>query len=213
MIPEQSPEGPFGFDWTTVKASCDIGKSVPDSNIYWNSYLPIFFDRMNACMRKHMTGEVSDYGLTSAHAVYLIALVLNGPMTQREMSAFLDMDAANTNRVVKTLREKGMVYDDRASPDARNYRIHLTEIGRKLGKKVMDSTSKWMDDVMSVVPREDVLNMRSTLLRVLNEMDPDLEDYMNSKYTNQFYTYLHSNPEGEKERFFVSGRVRDRDEE
>ncbi len=203
----------LGFVWTIVKASCDIGKSVPDSNIYWNSYLPIFFDRMNACMRKHMTGEVSNYGLTSAHAVYLIALVLNGPMTQREMSAFLDMDAANTNRVVKTLREKGMVYDDRISPDARNYRIHLTEIGRKLGKDVMDSTTRWMDDVMSVVPREDVLNMRSTLLRILNEMDPDLEDYMKSKYANQFYTYLHSNPEGEKERFFVSRRVRDGDEE
>ena len=107
--------------------------NVPDSNIYWNSYLPIFFDRMNSCMRRHMTAEVSDYGLTSAHAVYLIAIILNGPMTQRELSAFLDMDVANTNRVIKTLREKGMVYDDRASPESRNYKIHLTEIGKKLG--------------------------------------------------------------------------------
>ncbi len=187
--------------------------NVPDSNIYWNSYLPIFFDRMNSCMRRHMTAEVSDYGLTSAHAVYLIAIILNGPMTQRELSAFLDMDVANTNRVIKTLREKGMVYDDRASPESRNYKIHLTEIGKKLGKKVMDSTSQWMDEIMSVVPREDVLKMRSTLLRILNEMDPDLEDYMNSKYSNQFYTYLHSNPVGEKERFFESGRVRDGEED
>ncbi len=49
-------------------------RMTEDYEIYWNSYLPIFFDRMSFEMREHMTESVSEYGLTSAHAVYLIAL-------------------------------------------------------------------------------------------------------------------------------------------
>lgn len=181
-----------------------------NSDIYWNSYLPIFFDRMNMNMRRHMTAEVSDYGLTSAHAVYLIALVINGPMTQKDMSQFLDMDVANTNRVIKVLKEKGMVYDDRATPEGRNYRIHLTEIGKKLGQKVMDSTMEWMDSIMDGIPYDDIMNMRNTLLAILSKMEPDLEGYMNSKYHNPFYTYLGTNPYKDG-RYFESGRTDDSD--
>ena len=165
-----------------------------NSEIYWNSYLPIFFDRMSMSMREHMTKSVSDYGLTSAHAVYLIALNLQGAMSQKELSKFLDMDPANTNRVVKVLRDKGMIYDDRVNQDSRNYKIYLTEIGRKLAVKTMDDTSEWMDDIMSEIPLEDVLNMRNTLIKILMKMDVDIEGYMSSKYANPFYTYLLTNP-------------------
>jgi len=165
-----------------------------NSEIYWNSYLPIFFDRMSMAMREHMTESVSEYGLTSAHAVYLIALELQGAMSQKDLSKFLDMDPANTNRVVKVLREKGMIYDDRINQDSRNYKIYLTEIGKKLAKKTMDDTSAWTDEIMADIPLEDVLNMRNTLIRILQKMGVDIEGYMGSEYVNPFYTYLLTNP-------------------
>ncbi len=165
-----------------------------NSEIYWNSYLPIFFDRMNMAMREHMTKSVADYGLTSAHAVYLIALELQGPMSQKDLSLFLDMDPANTNRVIKVLKEKGMVYDDRVNENSRNYRIHLTAVGKQLAVKAMKETNEWMNDVMSEIPFEDIMNMRNTLIKILNKMDIDLEGYMSSKYANPFYTYLMTNP-------------------
>lgn len=99
-------------------------------DIFWNSFLPMFFDRMNATMRNHMTNAVSNYGITSAHAIYLIALTLRDGQTQLQLSNFLDMDPANTNRVVKVLRNKGLVYDDRKTPGSRNFAIRLTEEGR-----------------------------------------------------------------------------------
>jgi DNA-binding MarR family transcriptional regulator len=173
-------------------------------DVYWNSYLPIFFDRMNSCMRQHMTDIVKDYGLTSAHAVYLIALTLKPGMTQKEISVFLDLDVGNTTRVLKVLREKGMAYDDRKSPESRNYKVYLTEIGKKLGNEVMDSTMEWMDGIMSDIPKDDILQMRNTLLKILNKMDPNLDKYMQSEWTNPFYTYLHANPEGEDSTLFAS---------
>lgn len=165
-----------------------------NSEVYWNSYLPIFFDRMSMAMREHMTESVSEYGLTSAHAVYLIALELQGAMSQKDLSKFLDMDPANTNRVVKVLRDKGMIYDDRVNQDSRNYKIYLTEIGKKLAKKTMDETSAWADEIMSDIPLEDILNMRNTLIRILQKMGVDIKGYMESEYVNPFYTYLLTNP-------------------
>lgn len=165
-----------------------------DSEVYWNSYLPIFFDRMSMSMREHMTASVSDYGLTSAHAVYLIALKLQGAMSQKDLSKFLDMDPANTNRVVKVLREKGMIYDDRVSQDSRNYKIHLTAIGKELAEKAMHETTEWMNEIVSGIPKEELYSMRNTLIKILVKMNVDIEQYMSSEYTNPFYTYLLTNP-------------------
>lgn len=173
---------------------------------YWNSYLPIFLDRMNMSMRRHMTEEVSEYGLTSAHAVYLIALAMNGPMTQKDLSQFLDLDAANTTRVVKVLCEKGLAYDDRETPGSRNYRIHLTVKGEELGTKVKERTVDWMDSMMSDVSSDEIAIMRNALLKILHKMEPNLDVYMNSKYQDPFYTYLQMNPGGDSE-FHVSNRA------
>lgn len=156
-------------------------------------------------MRRHMTEEVSSYGLTSAHAVYLTALIMNGPMTQRDLSQFLDFDAANTNRVVKVLCEKGLAYDDRNLPNSRNYRIHLTVEGEKLARQVKDRTVDWMDSMMSDVSPEELSIMKNALLKILHKMEPDLDTYMNSKYQDPFYTYLQSNPGGDSA-FYVSNR-------
>ncbi|MBR2255732.1 MAG: winged helix-turn-helix transcriptional regulator, partial [Candidatus Methanomethylophilaceae archaeon] len=177
---------------------------MSDNEIYWNSYLPVFLDRMSMSMREHMTESVSQYGLTSAHAVYLIALELQGPMSQKELSEFLDMDPANTNRVIKVLRSKGMIYDDRITEQSRNYKIYLTEIGKKLARKTMDETNDWMNSILEDIPFEDILNMRNTLIRVLQKMGTDIDNYMGSEYTNPFYTYLMTNPPVDGKRFHKS---------
>ncbi len=179
------------------------------SNSYWNSYLPVFMDRMSSLMRSHMTEVVSPYELTSAHAIYLIALEINGPMSQREMSSFLDLDVANTNRVVKKLKEKGMIYDDRVNLESKNYKYHLTRVGSQIAKKLMDSTDEWMESIMSKVSIEDIMNMRNTLLTILKEMDPKLEGYMSSENKSYYYTYLGTNPAIDGWKYHISNRVDD----
>ncbi len=178
-------------------------------NTYWNSYLPVFFDRMSSLMRSHMTSVVENYKLTSAHAIYLIALEINGPMTQRELSHFLDMDPANTNRVIKVLLEKGMIYDNRVSDDSKNYKIFLTKIGSDIAKNVMKSTDDWMNSVFEDVPMEDVLKMRNILISVLGKMDPKIEEYMNSDNKSYYYTYLSLNAANDGWKYHVSNRVDD----
>lgn len=163
-------------------------------DVYWNSFLPAFFDRMSLVMRRNMTDIVSEYGLTSAHAVYLIALHIKDGQTLVGLSRFLDLDTANTNRVIKVLRDKEMVYDDRKSDSSKKYSIYLTDLGHELASKVMDGVMELNNSYFRDIPREDILQMRNTLIRVLNNMNVDIDSYMGSRYDDPFYTHLHIIP-------------------
>ncbi len=170
-------------------------ESIPSrEDVYWNSFLPAFFDRMSVLMRKNMTQIVEPYGLTSAHAIYLIALKLQDGQTLVSLSRFLDLDTANTNRVIKVLREKDFVYDDRKTENSKKYSIYLTESGQSLATEIMDGITELNNSYFEDIPREDVLHMRNTLIHILNNMNVSIDSYMGSKYENPFYTHLHITP-------------------
>ncbi len=159
-------------------------------DIYWDSFLPAFFDRMSVQMRKNMTEFVKDHGLTSAHAIYLIALRLQDGQTLVSLSRFLDLDTANTNRVIKILRDKQLIFDDRKSESSKKYSIYLTDEGKVLADRVMNGVRELNNKYFDNIPREDVLHLRNPLIRILNNMELDINSYMGSKYEDPFYTHL-----------------------
>ena len=183
-----------------VSEDSPVTVGVPSSGVspydtYWNSFLPAFMDRMSLQMRKNMTAIVEPYGLSHAHAIYLIALNLQDGQTMVSLSRFLDLDTANTTRVIKTLREKGFVYDDRKTESNKKFRIFLTDSGKALANLVMNKITELNNSYFANIPREDILNMRNTLIQVLNNMNLNLDDYMHSKYEDPFYTHLHLMPQ------------------
>ncbi len=176
----------------TIDRKKSMSKQTED--LYWDSFLPIFFDRMSYTMKKDMTAEVSPYGLTSAHSIYLIALKLQNGLTLMSLSKFLDLDPANTNRVIKVLRDKDLVYDDRAFENSKKYNIYLTEEGERLATQVMENIRETMNHYFEGIPRDEMLRMRNTLIKVLRNADPNMEGYINSKHDDPFYTHLHLIP-------------------
>ena len=51
----------------------DMADGVEDSlNLYWNTFLPMFFERITYLMRKSMNDYMKDYGLNVMHANCLI---------------------------------------------------------------------------------------------------------------------------------------------
>ena len=159
---------------------------------YWNSFLPIYFDRISSIVKQSMNDTVSEYGLTNAHAIYLVALHLQDGQTLLELSRFLDLDPANTNRAIKALKSKNLVYDDRASEKSKKFHIFLTDEGRELSEKIMNHTTDVLNEPFKDIPYEDMLVVRKVLITALNKIDPDLNTYMTGslEWTNPFYSYL-----------------------
>ena len=161
-----------------------------ERNAYWNSFLPIFFDRINVITRRVMTSCVKPYGLTGIHAEYLIALNLREGLTLVELSKFLDVDTANTNRIIKTLKEKNLIYDDRQEGKSKKFSIYLTKDGKDLADLIMSETQNTMNGFFKGVSKFSIDNMRFTLIKILYNADPNFEEYVDSKWVNPFFTYM-----------------------
>lgn len=166
-----------------------------EQDTYWNSFLPIFFDRMSALMRNNMNKVVEPYGLTSAHSIYLIALKLQDGQTMVNLSRFLDLDPANTNRVIKVLREKGFITDNRKTERSKKYNIFLTEDGKDVASLLMKRIRSFNNNYFAGISTEDIIQLRNTLIAVLRNMDPDLDKYVSCELSDPYYVYLNAIPE------------------
>jgi MarR family. len=162
--------------------------------ISWNLFFPVFMDRLGTLMRRNMTKIVAPHGLTSAHAVYLMALKLQDGQTMIGLSRFLDLDPANTNRVVKTLKEKNFVYDDRKNEKSKKYQIFLTETGKDLATEIMNCNSEKMDEYFIGIPKESIIHVKNTMKEVLYNMDPELSRFVKYEYDDSYFSHLHSMP-------------------
>lgn len=158
--------------------------------LYRNMFLPILLDRTSLITRRALAEAMRDRGLTAVHANYLIALTLHDGMTLVELSKYLDMDAANTNRVVKTLREKGLVYDDRTSPRSKKFSVHLTDQGRKLVDEMSVHMRAFMADLFEGIPKFSIDNMGFTLIKMIYNSDPGFESYVDSNWVEPYFDYM-----------------------
>lgn len=184
-------EKPIKEDGIEYMPSGAILRGAEDTkNAYWDSFLPIFFDRLSLITRRVMADCVREYGLTGVHATYLVAINLREGLTLVELSSFLDIDAANTNRVVKVLKEKGLAYDDRPTPKSKKFSIFLTDEGKQLADKIMAETQECMNGFFKGIPKFSIDNMKYTLIKMLYNVDPGFEEYVDSKWVNPFFTYL-----------------------
>jgi len=177
-------------------------------DLYWNTFLPAFFARVSDIIRNRITEELAPYGLTYAHGIYLMALILRDGQSMTELSRFLDMDHSNTNHVIKVLKEKDLVYDDRKSPSSKKFRILLTDEGKELGHHLMDFQIDCMNKYFSEISDDELLSLRNILIKLMKSMDPEIDDYIECKYRDPFYTYLHVDM-GDDAKYHAMKRDRD----
>ena len=138
--------------------------------------------------------------------IYIMALTLKDGQTMVGLSQFLDLDTSNTNHVIKVLRERDLVCDDRVDQSRKKFRIFLTPEGRLLGLYLMDFQTNVVNECFKGISDEEILFMRNIMIRLLENIDPDLENYMQSRYQDPFYTYLHVDLGDDK--FHVMNHIR-----
>ncbi len=160
---------------------------------FWDYFSILFLDKLSRDMRKDLNASLAEYGITSAHAMYLIALGINDCQTPISLSKFLDVDGANTNRMIKTLMEHGYVTDDRKRKNSRKFQISLTDSGRELKDQILNRIEKMSVKYMEGISQEDYERFRRTLSALMrNVMSSDSSNLFNKP----FYSYMKSEADG-----------------
>ncbi len=159
-------------------------------NPYWNAFLPALLDRLSFHMRKNLTESVKPYGLNSSHAIYILALRVQDGQTTAGLSRFLDIDNANTHRVLKVLKEKGIVYDDRTDPRSKKYHIFLTDYGRDLAEKIIGFMSEIDMEYSAGLTEEELSALQDAFLKIMrNAVAAETKPNMIG-FDRPYYSYL-----------------------
>ncbi len=85
--------------------------------------------------------ELKPYKITVQHAVYLMALKAQGPLTIKDLNMFVDNDKAITTRVIKTLKKHE--YIEKIGSRIKKYKIAITQEGESVFKVILGVINKF----------------------------------------------------------------------
>jgi MarR family transcriptional regulator, 2-MHQ and catechol-resistance regulon repressor len=118
-----------------------------------NAYINLA--RASDSLLGRMSVQLEGDGLTMGQFGVLETLLHLGPMCQRTLGKKLLRSGGNITMVVDNLEKHGWVRRERQEDDRRMIKIHLTQMGRKLIKRVFPEHANAIREEMSVLqPRE-----------------------------------------------------------
>ena len=85
--------------------------------------------------------KLKPYKITVQHAVYLMALKAQGPLTIKDLNMFVDNDKAITTRVIKTLKKHE--YIEKIGSRIKKYKIAITQEGESVFKVILGVINKF----------------------------------------------------------------------
>ncbi len=85
--------------------------------------------------------KLKPYKITVQHAVYLMALKVQGPLTIKDLNVFIDNDKAITTRVIKTLKKHE--YIEKIGSRIKKYKIAITQEGESVFKVILGVINKF----------------------------------------------------------------------
>lgn len=116
-------------------------------------------------IRKAQNEMLINYHLSSIHMMYLMVLYRNlDGLTLNNLNDLLNVDKANTTRVVKDLIKKG--YLEKDEKGIRKYKVKLTEEGIIVTKKVKKNSAYLQAKVKDILNEEEQLFFIKILLKI-----------------------------------------------
>lgn len=124
--------------------------------------------------REHRTPCGQPIPTSQAHALHVLGRGV--PLTQQMLAEELRLDKSTTSRLVTQLIDRGWVEREVNPADRREFRLGLTEQGRKLFGQVSQAATAKFGELWAEIPpdkRAQVLESLELLTRTLNKAEQD----------------------------------------
>lgn len=133
---------------------------------------PIWFAKIRKAVQKRQIELLKPYGLSSIHAMYLVALIhCDEGMTLRELCEQLFVDKANTSRAIATLEEQDYIEKKFLTTSKQKCRICLTPKGNLIAHKVADDMMQARDILMGELTEEELETVRNVMNKIHKAAD------------------------------------------
>ncbi|MFI6522271.1 MarR family winged helix-turn-helix transcriptional regulator [Spirillospora sp. NPDC050679] len=92
--------------------------------------------------RRTLDRALAPLGIETRHFGVLAALDRHGPVSQRELSALLDLDKSAMVRIMDELERRGLAVRNRSAHDRRAYAVELTPQGREAARASAEAAAR-----------------------------------------------------------------------
>ena len=108
---------------------------------------------------------LKEYNLSELYAKYL-AVISKQETTLSEISRKLQLDKANTTRVIGKLEALNLVVKKKMS-DNRKFIVSLTDKGKALAQEINKKINSWLYGITKDIPESELLQFTSTLEKLI----------------------------------------------
>ena len=115
----------------------------------------ILIARLNRCIRKLKTEEMSEFGLKSPHVSCLYYLYKADSLTSKELCDICEEDKANISRSIEFLEKNGYIVSRSKTEKRYKSPLVLTEKGREAGERLVRKIDSVLFAVSEGVPEAD----------------------------------------------------------
>lgn len=123
-------------------------------------------------VKQFLSKDLNSYDISTTHLIFLIHLLQseNG-LSMAELTNECLCDKAYTTRMIKELEKKAFVYRNKKYEGERNYKICLSESGKKISSEAFDVFKRNRNEVISMFSEEEykqILNTFEIIIHVIN---------------------------------------------
>ena len=131
----------------------------------------ILIARLNRCIRKLKTEEMSEFGLKSPHVSCLYYLYKADSLTSKELCDICEEDKANISRSIEFLEKNGYIVSRSKTEKRYKSPLVLTEKGREAGKCIYDKVERVLDEVGTTLSEEERASFYKNLALISDQLE------------------------------------------
>lgn len=123
--------------------------------------------KIKNCVQKKINDAVNKYDISSVHANYILLLYKCEGLTFKEVNNIIEVDKANTTRVINDLLKKEIIYK---TDDVRKYKVYLTDKGQKIAGAIEKEMDKLKMILLKNISEEEAQNFAKVFLKILDNL-------------------------------------------
>jgi DNA-binding MarR family transcriptional regulator len=125
------------------------------------------FAILNRTYLSHFAGAMEARDISYSEGIFLVNIGHNPAISQDKLARDLVFDRAIVARSITLLEEKGYVRSERTNATRRGARLFLTESGDELFRYIRDLNRRWVNEVMTDIPKRDLPRISAALERMV----------------------------------------------
>lgn len=140
---------------------------MEEKEISFIEEMNLLFAKIKKSRQRHNAKVLAPQGLSGFHGMYLMTLYkFPDGLTQKEMSAAMEMDKAHTSRVARSLISRGFAEYKEEAEKSRNLHIVLTKKGKAIANEFIKDSEQLKARLQSVLTEDD----KEILLKIMRKL-------------------------------------------